>query len=50
MVGGALNVKINLGSIEDCDYVETAQKVIDELQAEARALREEVLAITLAKL
>ena len=50
VVGGALNVKINLGSIEDCDYVETAQKVIDELQAEARALREEVLAITLAKL
>ena len=50
VVGGALNVQINLGSIEDCDYVETAQKVIDELQAEARALREEVLAITLAKL
>jgi formiminotetrahydrofolate cyclodeaminase len=50
VVGGALNVKINLGSIEDCDYVETAQKAIDEMQAEARALREEVLAITLAKL
>ncbi len=50
VVGGALNVKINLGSIEDCDYVETAQKAIDEMQAEAKALREEVLAITLAKL
>jgi formiminotetrahydrofolate cyclodeaminase len=50
VVGGALNVRINLGSIEDCDYVETAQKVIDELQSEAKALREEVLAITLAKL
>jgi formiminotetrahydrofolate cyclodeaminase len=50
VVGGALNVKINLGSIEDCDYVETAGAQIDTMQKEAAALREEVLAITLSKI
>jgi formiminotetrahydrofolate cyclodeaminase len=50
VVGGALNVKINLGSIEDCDYVETAAAQIDTMQKEAAALREEVLAITLSKI
>ena len=50
VVGGALNVRINLGSIEDCDYVETAAAQIDTMQKEAAALREEVLAITLAKI
>ena len=50
VVGGALNVRINLGSIEDSDYVETAAAQIDTMQKEAAALREEVLAITLAKI
>jgi methenyltetrahydrofolate cyclohydrolase len=50
VVGAALNVRINLGSIEDCDYTTTAAAEIDKIQAEAAALREEVLAITLSKL
>ena len=50
MVGAALNVRINLGSIEDCDYTAAAAAEIDEIQAEAAALRAEVLAITLSKL
>ena len=50
VVGGALNVRINLGSIEDSDYVETAAAQIDTMQKEAAALREEVLAITLSKI
>jgi formiminotetrahydrofolate cyclodeaminase len=50
VVGAALNVRINLGSIEDCDYTMAAAAEIDKIQAEAAALREEVLAITLSKL
>jgi formiminotetrahydrofolate cyclodeaminase len=50
VVGAALNVRINLGSIEDCDYTSTAAAEIDQIQAEAAALRAEVLAITLSKL
>jgi formiminotetrahydrofolate cyclodeaminase len=50
VVGAALNVRINLGSIEDCDYTQAAAAEIDKIQAEAAALREEVLAITLSKL
>jgi formiminotetrahydrofolate cyclodeaminase len=50
VVGAALNVRINLGSIEDCDYTGAAAAEIDEIQAEAATLREEVLAITLSKL
>jgi methenyltetrahydrofolate cyclohydrolase len=50
VVGAALNVKINLGSIEDCDYTATAAAEIEKIQAEAAALRAEVLAITLSKL
>ena len=50
VVGAALNVRINLGSIEDCDYTARAAAEIDKIQAEAAALREEVLAITLSKL
>jgi len=50
VVGAALNVKINLGSIKDAAYVEAAASAIDSLQAEAAALRAEVLGITLAKL
>ncbi len=50
VVGAALNVKINLGSIEDCDYTAAAAAQIDEMQAQAAALRAEVLAITLSKL
>ena len=50
VVGGALNVKINLGSIEDCDYTNAAAAQIDAIQAEAAALRAEVLEITLSKL
>jgi methenyltetrahydrofolate cyclohydrolase len=50
VVGAALNVRINLGSIKDAAYVEVAASEIDEIQAEAAALRAEVLGITLAKL
>lgn len=50
VVGAALNVKINLGSIKDDAYVSSAAAEIETLQAEAAALRSEVLAITLAKL
>jgi formiminotetrahydrofolate cyclodeaminase len=50
VVGAALNVRINLGSIEDCDYTSAAAAEIDAIQAEVAALREEVLAITLSKL
>jgi len=48
--GGALNVKINLGSIRDEDYVAACRQELDELLAEAATLRSEVLAITLEKL
>ncbi len=50
VVGAALNVRINLGSIKDQAYVQSAAARIDEIQAEAAALRAEVLAITLSKL
>ena len=50
VVGAALNVRINLGSIEDCDYTGAAAAEIDKIEAEAAALRAEVLAITLSKL
>ena len=50
VVGAALNVRINLGSIEDCDYTGAAAAEIDTIEAEAAALRAEVLAITLSKL
>lgn len=50
VVGAALNVRINLGSIEDPAYVATAAAEIDTLEAEAAALRAEVLGITKSKL
>jgi formiminotetrahydrofolate cyclodeaminase len=50
VVGAALNVRINLGSIEDCDYTASAAAEVDAIEAEAAALRTEVLAITLSKL
>ena len=50
VVGAALNVRINLGSIKDQAYVAKAAAEIDAIQAEAAALRAEVLAITLSKL
>lgn len=50
VVGAALNVRINLGSIKDEAYVAKAAAEIDEVQAEAAALRAEVLGITLSKL
>ncbi len=50
VVGAALNVRINLGSIKDEAYVATAAAEIDEIQAAAAALRAEVLAITLSRL
>jgi formiminotetrahydrofolate cyclodeaminase len=49
-VGAALNVRINLGSIEDEAYVAAAAAEIDAILAEAAALRAEVLATTLAKI
>lgn len=48
--GAALNVRINLGSIEDHAYVESADAELDSLLAEAAALRAEVLRITHEKL
>ena len=50
VVGAALNVTINLGSIEDAAYVVATAAEIDALQAEAAALRAEVLGITHTKL
>jgi methenyltetrahydrofolate cyclohydrolase len=50
VVGAALNVKINLGSITDAAYVAQTAAIIEEILAEAAALRAEVLAITLAKI
>jgi len=50
VVGAALNVKINLGSIKDAAYVEAAASAIDFLQAEAAALRAETHEITLSRL
>ncbi len=49
-VGAALNVRINLGSIEDEAYVAAAAAEVDAVLAEAAALRAEVLATTLAKI
>lgn len=50
VVGAALNVKINLGSIKDEAYVAKAAAEIDEIQAEAAALRAETHEITLSRL
>jgi len=50
VVGAALNVKINLGSIKDQAYVTRAAVEIEAIQAEAAALRAEVLTITLSKI
>ncbi len=50
VVGAALNVKINLGSIEDADFVKRAAAEIETLQAEAAALRAKVLGISHSKL
>lgn len=49
-VGAALNVRINLGSIEDEEYVRVTERELDALLGEAAALRAEVLATTLAKI
>ncbi len=49
-VGAALNVRINLGSIEDEEYVRRTAAEIDTILVEAAALRAEVLATTLAKI
>ena len=49
-VGAALNVRINLGSIDDADYVRRTSAELDAILAEAAALRAEVLATTLAKI
>jgi methenyltetrahydrofolate cyclohydrolase len=50
VVGAALNVQINLGSIKDEAYVAAAAAEIKALQEEAAALRAETHAITLAKI
>lgn len=50
VVGAALNVKINLGSIEDEAYVARAAAEIDAIQKEAAVLRAETHAITLSKI
>lgn len=48
--GAALNVKINLGSIKDADYVRRAASEIETILTETAALRAEVLRITHDKL
>jgi methenyltetrahydrofolate cyclohydrolase len=48
--GGALNVRINLGSIRDEAYVSAAAAELETILAETAALRDEVLAITLSKI
>ncbi len=48
--GAALNVAINLGSIEDQDYVRDTRVEIDSLLAEAVSLRGEVTQLTYEKL
>ena len=50
VVGAALNVKINLGSIKDEAYVTKAAAELEAIQAEAAALRTETCEITLSKL
>jgi methenyltetrahydrofolate cyclohydrolase len=50
VVGAALNVRINLGSIKDEAYVQKAAAEIDDILAEAAALRAETYAITLSRL
>lgn len=50
VVGAALNVKINLGSIKDEAYVAKAGAEIEAIQAAAAALRAETHAITLSRL
>jgi formiminotetrahydrofolate cyclodeaminase len=50
VVGAALNVQINLGSIKDEVYVAAAAAEISALQEEAAALRAETHAITLSKI
>ena len=50
VVGAALNVKINLGSIKDKAYVAKAAAEIEAIQAEAAALRAETHEITLSRL
>lgn len=49
-VGAALNVRINLGSIEDEAYVQRTAAELDAILAETADLRAEVLATTLAKI
>jgi formiminotetrahydrofolate cyclodeaminase len=49
-VGAALNVRINLGQIEDQAYIRDTSAELDAILAEATALRAEVLATTLAKI
>jgi formiminotetrahydrofolate cyclodeaminase len=48
--GGALNVAINLGSIEDQAYIATAREEMDVILKETADLRAEVLRITYDKL
>ena len=50
VVGAALNVRINLGSIKDEVYVAKTAAEIDEIQADAAALRAETHEITLSRL
>ena len=51
VVGAALNVRINLGSIEDCDYTaDRGRRDRQDPGARPRRCASEVLAITLSKL
>ncbi len=48
--GGALNVQINLGSINDKVYVAACRAELEGILSEAVRLRAEVMAVTLEKL
>lgn len=47
--GAALNVRINLGSIEDRTFVEECEQEVAKIQGEARPLIEEILTMVSAK-
>ncbi|MEZ5125171.1 MAG: cyclodeaminase/cyclohydrolase family protein [Thermoleophilia bacterium] len=50
VVGAALNVRINLGSIEDAEYVTKTAAEVETLLTQAATLRADVLAVTNAKI
>lgn len=45
IIAALLNVKINLGSVKDQDYVAEKQKAVKDLETEARIILDKILAI-----